>query len=121
MNFLLILLMLLAAALIYKRVYFKPISVVKLSTTAEPSVITVKPNKKWFRSLGSGSPVGIVRLSSDILCIYVDKPGDPRLAFKGYTFTGDVYLLRFSKFKFASVDLSDRVLADCLSKFNFTI
>lgn len=121
MYFLLILLMLLTAALIYKRVYFKPISVVKLSTNSEPIVITVKPNKKWFRSLGSGSPVGIVRLSSDILCIYVDKPGEPCLAFNGYTFTGSVYLLRYSKFKFASVDLSDRVLSDCLQKFDFTI
>lgn len=121
MYFLLILLMLLVAALAYKRVYFKPISVVKLSTASEPCVITVKPNKKWFRSIGSGAPVGIVRLSSDILCIYVDKPGESRLAYKGYTFSGDVYLLRYSKLKFASVDLSDRVLADCLQKFDFTI
>lgn len=121
MYFLLFLFMLLLAALIYKRVYFNPISVLKLSSDCVPSVICVKPNKKWFRSLGSGSPVGILRLASDILCIYVDKPGEACLAFDHYTFTGTVYLIRYSKFKFASVDLSDRVLCDCLKKFDFTI
>lgn len=101
-------------------VYFKPVSVLRVDPSGSSYVVSLKPNRRWFRSLAAGGlKVGTVRLSSSIVAVYTVSDDPDSLSFGSVCFVGSIYLLRSSRFKYKSIDLSDRSVSDVLSKFKF--
>lgn len=107
----------LTVLLIYKRVYFKPISAVLLTSSCV-DVISVKPSKVFFRSFTLGGKLGFVPLSDGYIAAFVDDGSKPiQLTYKHYVFRSDVIIFKSKFLKLRSLSLSDRVLSDIISKF----
>lgn len=105
-----------------RSVYFSSVSCVKIvstdSTYIDYYVVPIKPSKKFFKSLASGSPSSFVNLGNGYFAFYVSNSDDTTLIYNDFEFTSDVYIFNVSRLgRYKSIDLSDRCLNDIIKKF----
>lgn len=111
---------LVAFVIIWKRVYFKPISAVLISPSIGVTISTFRPSRRFFRGFGAGFPVSFVRIAKDVMVVHVDNVDMdvPAHLFGKMFFKGDIYLVKVGFLgRFGSVDLSDRRLSSIISNF----
>lgn len=118
---LLVLFFLLSGLYFIRSVYFSSLSVVKIVSTdhtyIDYLVISVKPSKKFFKSISSGLSSSFVALGNGYFAFYVDD-SDVCLSYNAFEFTSNVYIFKRSAFgRYKPVDLSDRCLNDIIKKF----
>lgn len=107
--------MLLCILSIYKSVYLKSLTCLYYTDSGDYSVVSCKPNKRFFRDF-SGSSAGFVSLGSGYIAFYsVDDPDRVFVTYSYIEFNSCVYIFKVSRFgRFKSVNLSDRCLHDIL-------
>lgn len=100
----------------YRSLYFKNITAV-LIQKGKSSLVSLKPTKRFFRSVSLGRPSSLVSLGSGYFAFIV--PGDDDLlSFESFTFPSGIFVLYRTRFgRYKSIDVSDRCLSDVLSKF----
>lgn len=102
--------------LVYRKFYFKPLSVLCVSNDTK-EVIAVKPSSKWFKSVSCGRSSGFVHLGNGYYAFYVSDPDSFDIFFNSISVKSCIYVFRVSRLgRFISVDLSDRSLFDILKK-----
>lgn len=115
MTILAVLLGLVFGLLLYKRIYFKPLTCLRINSDHSIYVSLFKPSKRSFRQLGAGYRIGCVVVKPGIAVLFVDNPSLPlNFCVNGVNVYGDSIVLS-KGFKFKSIDLSDRPLNDFIS------
>lgn len=106
--------------LLYKKLYFKPITALVLSSDgSDPDVVTLKPGKRFFTSFGCGERVGRVHLGNKIYAYYVDHRDGAALKFHGMRFYGHVYLVQAGFLgRLKSINIADRSVISVVQNFN---
>lgn len=106
--------------LVYKKVYFRPITAVVLSSeSSHPDVVTIMPGKRFFTSFGCGERVGRVHLGNKIYAYFVDHSEGYSLKYQGMCFYGQVYLVQVGFLgRLKSIDISIRSVISVVQNFN---
>lgn len=101
---------------------YKPISALVIDDSLDVTLISVKPTKRYFKSLSCGRASSFVSLGNGYYAYYFDQ--DPERCFMHYnqiSFNSNVYVFKRRLGRFQSIDLSDRCLSDVLNKFKGVI
>lgn len=104
--------------LLYRLVYFRPISVILVKSDHSGSQLRLyRPGE--LRSLAAGSRSGLVSLGNGFFAFFIDcLASDQIIEFNGSKFNSDIiicYRNRLGRFK--SIDLSSRPLKELLDRF----
>lgn len=119
-SYLLIVLIFLVPLIIYIRWYPRTLSCLKITSGGIVSVIPVKPNKAFFRSVSLNRPSSFISIGSGYFIYSFLSDSSDSICFNNLVLSNEVYIFSKSKFgRFKSLNLSDRCLIDSLSKFNF--
>ena len=102
--------------LLYRLVYFKPISVILVKSDHSCSQLRLfKPGE--LRSLAAGSRSGFVALGNGFYGFFVDAFSESTLTFNGSSFNSDIYICKRNRLgRFKSLDLSSRPLKELLDR-----
>ena len=118
MIFVLLLFIILSVLILYKKLYFAPVAAVRISSVCV-DIVSLKPNKKLFRQISGSYSSSFVKIAPGILAFIVDRSDlEPCLMYKDIVIRSDVYLFLTSKGRFKSIDLTDRLLVESISKFS---
>ena len=103
--------------LLYRGYYPRAVSAI-LVQKGKSSLVSVKPNKRFFRNLTLGSPSSFVSLGPGYYAVNISNGDDSMILNNNITIPSGIYIFSRTKLgRFRSVDLSDRCLSDVLSKF----
>lgn len=102
----------------YRTVYFKSVSCVFV-TKEKSSLVSIKPNSRFFRSVSLGRSSSFVSLGSGYFAYLVSDDSDSLSFSSLYFVPSGIYIFSRNRLgRFRSVDLSDRCLKDVISKFS---
>lgn len=105
--------------ILYRTIYFKPISVILVKSDHSGSQLRLyKPRE--LRSLAGGSRSGFVPLGNGYYAFYYDcLASDHSIQFNGSKFNSDIYICKRNGLgRFRSLDLSSRPLKELLDRFS---
>lgn len=108
---------------LYRRIYFRPVSCILINPGVSVDVLSVMPKRKFFRENASGRNYSLAYVGSGLYAFYVNPAevlgSDNIIDFSGVRFSGSVVLFSRNKLgRFNSVDLSKRTVFDIIKKFN---
>lgn len=113
---------------LYRKIYFKDVSCVMIVPVkmneaeylADVGVDHVRPGRRAFKNLMSSERFSFVSLGSGFYALYGNQIENVLVEYdKQITFSGAVCIFKRNRFgRFVSVDLSSRLLANILKKFN---
>lgn len=107
--------------ILYRKLYFFPISCVRISSDGFPSVISVKPTRRGFSQLKGDRRSCVASLGNGLFayCVGFDEPDAAKRSFKSVFLLGDVYIFRRNRLgRFRGLDLSSRLLVDIIDRIN---
>lgn len=118
-----IVLLFLVPLVLYRRIYFRPVSCIVINPGVSVDVVAVIPKRKYFRECASGCKYSLAYVGSGLYAFYTNPEGIPGerylLDFSGVRFSGSVVLFSRNKLgRFNSIDLSKRTVFDIIKKFN---
>lgn len=120
--FILFLLALAAIVIIHFSSYTKPIAALVIDDSLDITLISVKPTKRYFKSLSCGRASSFVSLGNGYYAYYYEQDPDRCfMQFNQISFSSNVYVFKRRLGRFQSIDLSDRCLSDVLNKFQGVI
>lgn len=108
---------------LYRRIYFRPVSCIEINPGVSVDVLCVMPKRKFFREIAGGRNYSLAYVGSGLYAFYVNPvavlESDDIIDFSGVRFSGSVVLFSRNKLgRFNSIDLSKRSVFDIIKKFN---
>ena len=101
---------------------YKPIAALVIDDSLDVTLISVKPTKRYFKSLSCGRASSFVSLGNGYYAFYFEQdPNRSFVQFNQILFSSNVYVFKRRLGRFQSIDLSDRCLTDVLNKFKGVI
>lgn len=118
--YLIVLSLFIVPVLVWRKFYPKPLTSCHVCSDGKFVVTSVKPGRRWFKSICGGSALGSVRVGYRYVAFFADRSDKLILRYDDSFIPSDFYIFSVGFLgRLKSVDVSSRSYSDVIKKIKF--
>lgn len=120
MSFIIVLSLFIVPVILWRKLYFRPLTAVKVTSEGKYIVCSIKPSRSFFKTIVGGHKLGCVKIGFKHVAFFVDNPDAALIQIDDSFIPGDLYIYSTGFLgRLRSVDVSARSYVDSIKKFKF--